>query len=169
MTGQFARRRAGYFGVAVWHPKHEVNIGGLWRSAHLYGAAFLATVGRRYERQASDTSHTPNHVPLFDYNTIDELVANLPFACQLIGVELTPYAVPLPQFPHPRTALYLLGAEDHGLPHKVLDRCHKVIQIPSQQAWSMNVASAGTVVMYDRWTRTTTPAGEARPRVERDQ
>lgn len=145
--------RRGYFGVAVWHPKHEVNIGTLWRSAHLYGAAFIATVGRRYEPQASDTSGTANHVPLFAYDTIDDLVEHLPHSCPLIGVELTPEAVLLPQFHHPIRGVYLLGAEDHGLPLKVLKRCHQVVQIPTDKPWSMNVSTAGTVVMYDRWTR----------------
>lgn len=48
----------GYFGVAVYRPKTEANIGTLWRSATAYGAAFLATVGQRHQRQASDTCYS---------------------------------------------------------------------------------------------------------------
>jgi tRNA(Leu) C34 or U34 (ribose-2'-O)-methylase TrmL len=29
----------GFFGVAVWKPKTEVNVGTLWRSANVFGAA----------------------------------------------------------------------------------------------------------------------------------
>lgn len=46
--------------------------------------------------------------------------------------------------------VYLLGAEDHGIPTRVLDRCHYTISIPTIRDWSMNVATAGAIVMYDR-------------------
>jgi tRNA G18 (ribose-2'-O)-methylase SpoU len=141
----------GYFGAAVYHPKHEVNIGSLWRSAAAYGAAFVATVGRRYEhRQASDTHKTTLHTPLMHYHDMDDLLTHLPHSCPLVGVELHLSATPLPWFWHPTRALYLLGAEDHGLPPRVMDRCHYLISIPSVQPWSLNVANAGSIVFAHR-------------------
>ncbi|MGY1946616.1 RNA methyltransferase [Nocardia asiatica] len=144
---------AGYFGVAIFRPKFEVNVGGLWRSALSYDARFLATVGHRYKPQASDTCKAPNAVPLHHYDDIDDLVEHLPKGCPLVGVELDERAEPLDKFQHPDRALYLLGAEDHGLPPAVLDRCHWVIQIESSAPWSLNVASAGTVVLRDRFLK----------------
>ncbi|WP_280412587.1 RNA methyltransferase [Nocardia asiatica] len=144
---------AGYCGVAVWHPKHEVNVGTLWRSAHTYGAAFLATVGRRYTQQASDTCKAPNAIPLHHYGDIDDLIAHLPSSCPLVGVELDDRAETLTTFQHPDRALYLLGAEDHGIPPAVLDRCHYVIQIPSPAAWSLNVSVAGSLILHDRYIK----------------
>ncbi len=143
----------GYYGVAVWHPKHEVNVGTLWRSAFTYDAAMVATVGTRYNRQASDTCKTYNSIPLHHFSDLDDLVAHLPHGCPLIGVELDDRAEPLDSFRHPDRALYLLGAEDHGLPDVVLDRCHNVIQIPTPQVWSLNVAIAGSLVMHDRFRK----------------
>lgn len=140
----------GYFGIGIYHPKHEANVGGLWRSASLYGAAFIFTIGERYQKQATDTSRTPFHTPLFHFESIDDLITHLPHAAPLIGVELDERAQMLPGFWHPERAVYLLGAEDRGLPPEVLDRCHKVVQIPSLGEASMNVASAGTVLLYDR-------------------
>lgn len=144
---------SGYFGIAVYHPKHEANIGTLWRSAKTYGASMLTTVGRRYQQQASDTCKAPLSVPMFHHRDIDELVAGLPHGCPLIGVELSPRAVSLTEFEHPRRGLYLLGAEDHGLPIEVLDRCHYVVQIPTPAPWSLNLAVAGTLIMHDRETK----------------
>lgn len=141
---------SGYFGVAVYHPKHEVNVGTLWRSATTYGAAMVATVGTRYKPQASDTCKTPNTVPLFHYSDIDALIEGLPHGCPVVGVELDPRATPLTKFRHPHKALYLLGAEDHGLPVSVLDRCHFVVQIPTPSNWSLNVSVAGSLVLHDR-------------------
>lgn len=140
----------GYFGVAVYRPKTEVNVGTLWRTASAYGAAFLATVGRRYERQPSDTARSDLDTPLHHYADTVDLTSHLPHGCPLIGVELTPEATPLPAFTHPPRALYLLGAEDHGLPPSVLRSCHAVIQIPSPCERSLNVAVAGSIVIAHR-------------------
>lgn len=144
----------GYFGVAIYHPRHDVNVGGLWRSAAAFGAAFTATVGARYSTmQASDTSKTRLHIPLFHHATIDELIERLPHSCPLVGVELDPRAVPLERFHHPDRAVYLLGAEDHGLPPSVTDRCHHLVQVSSSVSWSLNVATAGSIVLHDRHTK----------------
>jgi len=139
--------RRGYYGIGVYHPKHEVNVGTLWRSAQGLGATFVFTVGRRYgKRQASDTHKTRDHVPLFHFADMDDLIAHLPHGCPLVGVEHG--GLDLARFSHPCRAAYLLGAEDHGLPRAALDRCHARVQIESE--FSFNVAVAGSLVAYDR-------------------
>ncbi len=65
-----------------------------------------------------------------------------------MGVEIAECAKPLPDFHHPERCIYLLGAEDNGLSAEALRRCHHVVQIPSQRC--LNVASAGSIVLYDR-------------------
>lgn len=140
----------GYFAVGVYHPKTEANIGTLMRTAYLYDAAFVFTVGRRYSKQASDTPYTSRHVPLFHFASIDDLINHLPSGCPLVGVELDPRGVQVQDYKHPERAAYLLGAEDHGLPQHVVDRCHSLVEIPSVQPQSMNVAVAGSIVVYDR-------------------
>lgn len=145
------RSPRGFTGVAVWQPKHEVNVGSLWRSSFLFGADFLATVGRRYEHQASDTPKTPQRIPLFHYRDIDDLLEHTPRGCPVVGIELSERAVPLSQFKFPSSCTILCGAEDHGLPPKVLDRCHHVVQIESAQPWSMNVSVAGSIALRERY------------------
>lgn len=145
-----ARRSGGYFGIVVWHPKAAVNVGTLWRSAFLNDAAFVGTIGARYLKHVADTPNTPNHLPLVHYSDIDDLIEHLPHSCPLVAVELDACAKPLPEFFHPQRACYLLGAEDHGLPQSILQRCHYLVQIPTVLDWSMNVAVAGSIVMYDR-------------------
>jgi tRNA G18 (ribose-2'-O)-methylase SpoU len=146
MTPDEAR---GYFGIGIYHPKHEVNVGGLLRSAYCFGANFVYTVGRRYKDQASDTPNTPGQIPLFHFKDMEDLKEHLPRSCPLIGVELVEGAEPIQKFYYPRTSAILLGAEDHGLPPKVLEQCHKKVVIPGLRA-CLNVASTGTIVMYDR-------------------
>lgn len=140
----------GYFAVGIHRPKRDVNVGGLWRSATLYGAAFVFTVGARYDRQAADTPKTPLHTPLHHYADVDDLVQHLPWSCPLVGVELDVRATGLTEYVHPQRAVYLLGAEDNGLPQKVMDRCHDLVVIPTVRDFSHNVASAGSIVLHDR-------------------
>jgi tRNA G18 (ribose-2'-O)-methylase SpoU len=140
----------GYFAIGIYGCKTEANIGTLWRSATLYGAAFVFTVGHRYQRQASDTPNTPLHTPLIQFATIDDLHAHLPWGAPLVGVELDPRARALSGYGHPDRAVYLLGAEDQGLPMKVLDQCHSLLQIETVMPQSMNVAVAGSIILHDR-------------------
>lgn len=145
------RTGRGFFGVAVYQPKTAANIGTLWRTATAYGAAFLATVGHRYQRQPSDTCNSVVHIPLHHYATIADLLEHLPHSCPLVGVELADGAVSLDGFTHPIRALYLLGAEDYGLPSKALQQCHQVVQIPSLTCASLNVSVAGALVLWERF------------------
>ena len=138
----------GYYGIGIYMPKHEVNIGTLWRSAYSFGASFLFTIGRKYKEQASDTTKTPRHLPLHHYSTFEDFLEHRPYSANLIGVEQAESARDIDGFCHPSQALYLLGAEDNGLPQKVLEQCNCVLSIDTDR--SLNVAVAGSIVMYSR-------------------
>lgn len=142
---------SGYFGIGIQNSKTIENVGTLWRSANISGASFIFTVGKRYQRQCSDTLKTPRSIPLYEYKDFDELA--IPYDCQLIGIELTDQSISLPEFKHPKRAIYILGAEDSGLSKAVLEKCVSVVQVPSAKPFSLNVASTGTVVLYDRYVK----------------
>ena len=139
----------GYFGIGVFKSKSHINIGTLWRSANIFGADFIFTVGQRYSKQHSDTYKTPRHVPLFFFKDIDDLIDHLPDSCPLVGVEMDDRAKNLWTYRHKERACYILGAEDHGLNEDVLNRCHYLIKLPGER--SLNVATAGSIVMYHRY------------------
>jgi len=141
----------GYYAIGIEHTKTEMNVGTLWRSADLLGAQFIFTTGHRYKRQCSDTQHTWKHIPLFNFSDFADLYAHIPHDCMLVGIELDERAIMIDGYSHPKRAIYLLGAEDHGLTREARDRCHKLVQLPGEH--SMNVAAAGTVVLYDRWAK----------------
>lgn len=143
----------GFFAVGVYNPKTEANIGSLYRTAYLYDAAFVFTVGRRYRTQVTDTPKTARHIPLFHFATIDDLSLHIPLGADLVGVELDQRATSLREFHHPVRAVYLLGAEDTGLPDAVIDRCDELVVLDSVRPQSMNVAVAGSIVIYHRHAR----------------
>ena len=94
------------FAIGVDHPKHEVNIGTLWRSAYCLGASMMFTIGRRYEprRQHGDTVKAWRHLPLLHFRTCDEYREHAPFGWTPIGIEIGRAAIDLRTF-----VLMLLG------------------------------------------------------------
>lgn len=138
----------GYFAVGIYHPKSEVNVGTLWRSAYLLGANHIFTIGQRYKPQSSDTINTPIRIPLFQYDTFEDYKKNLPHGSRIVCVEQG--GKPLKGFGHPKLCSYLLGAEDHGIPKEVQKRCYTTISLDSCHPDSYNVATAGAVVLYHR-------------------
>lgn len=151
MTRKADRRSRGYFGIGIERSKTEANVGTLWRSAFALGATFIFTIGKRYPRQSSDTTESWRHIPLLEYVSVDDFRQHIPYDCQVIGVELTDDARPLETFAHPQRAVYLLGPEDGSLSAAAIGLCQHVVKFDS--AYCLNVAAAGTVVMYDRNTK----------------
>lgn len=142
----------GFYGIGILNNTTELNIGTLWRSAYILGAAFIFTVDRKYKPQSSDVTSAWTKIPLYHYADIDELLNNLPYSAKLVGVEITQSATMLDRFTHPERAVYLLGNEQIGLPEAVLNRCHELIQLPGN--YSLNVAVTGSIVAYDRISKT---------------
>lgn len=141
-------KTGGYAAIGVYRGKTEHNIGTLWRSAYILGAAYIFTVEKRYKKQTSDVLNAWSRIPLFHYDTFEDLLNNIPYNCRLIGVEIDDKATLLSEFEHPQRAIYLLGSEDQGLPPEVLEKCHFVIKLPGNS--SMNVGVTGSIVLHDR-------------------
>ena len=138
----------GYFEIGIYQGKTPMNIGTLWRSAYQLGAAGIFVIGKRYKRQASDTLKTYRHIPFREYVDFAHFESCRPYDCPLIGVEMGDD--PLSRFDHPERAVYLLGAEDSGLPKHVMARCQRVVSLEAINTLSFNVAVAGSLVMYHR-------------------
>lgn len=143
--------KRGYYGIGIYNGKNSSNVGTLWRSAAILNADFIFTIGRRYQKQASDTMKTPRHIPLYNYENIDDFFSHVPYGCPVVAVELAENSIPLDRYCHRERCIYLLGAEDHGITEKILSKCKETIQIPGEYCY--NVAVAGSIVMYDRYVK----------------
>lgn len=139
----------GYFEIGIYHPKTDINVGTLWRSAFQLGAQGIFTIGRRYKRQASDTVNAMLQIPLRHYETIEDFLKNRPINACLIGVEMGGRQIE--SFVHPKQAIYLLGAEDYGLPQEIMDKCKHIVSLGSCRTLSYNVSVAGSIIMYNRF------------------
>ncbi len=137
-----------FFGIGIQNGKTPENLGVLWRSAQNMGASFIFAIANRYAKQACDTHNAVKSMPYFHYETFNDFFKNLPKGARVVGVELDKNAEDLETFHHPRRCVYLLGAEDHGLSKQAIEKSHFLIKFKSQL--SLNVAVAGSIVMYHR-------------------
>ena len=137
-----------FFGIGIQNGKTPENLGALWRTAQNLGASFIFTIGNRYAKQASDTHQAIKAMPYFHYDNFGAFYENLPKGAMLVWVERTEKAVELESYRHPKRCVYLLGAEDHGLTKEAQEKSHHLIKFKSEK--SLNVAVAGSIVMYDR-------------------
>ena len=138
----------GFFGIGIMHGSKQNNIGTLWRSAYIMGASFIFTIDHKYKHQCSDVQRAWTKIPLYQYDSFEAFYSNLPYDCQLVGLEMDESAEPIKGFTHPTRCAYLLGCEANGLGKYILEQCHKLIYLPGDH--SLNVAVAGSITMFDR-------------------
>lgn len=141
-------KKSGYFGIGCIGMKTSDNYGTLFRTAQIMGADFIFLIGTRFRKQSSDTMKSWRHIPVFEYETFADFNKHRPYDCRLVGIELTENAIPIKDYKHPKQACYLLGAEDNGLTKESIDACKEIIILPGER--SLNVAVAGSIVLYDR-------------------
>lgn len=140
--------KRGYFSIGIYHPKTVENVGTLWRSAFIMGAAYIFTIGKRYKKQPSDTVCAWRHIPLMEFETWEDFKTARPSGSLLVAVENSAGAKPVRNFCHPERAVYILGSEDHGLPDSVLSEANHTVILPGD--FCLNVATSGSIIMFDR-------------------
>jgi tRNA(Leu) C34 or U34 (ribose-2'-O)-methylase TrmL len=143
--------KEGFCGIGIYKPKREMNLGGLLRSARAFGADFVFSIGARWPVQSSAVK-SERDVPVFYFETLEQFIASIPVNAELVCIEQAEGAEDLRSFEHPRQAIYLLGSEDTGVPTTLM-RKHRIVEIPSLDC--LNVAAAGTVILYDRLLKAT--------------
>lgn len=142
------RKPTGYFGIGIENVLSDQNLGSLWRSAVLFGASYIFTIGKKYKLQNTDTVKSHQNIPLFQYNDFDDFYNTMPKDCKLIGIEIDDKSINLVNYDHFDRCIYLLGSESNGLSKTAIDHCHDMIYIPSSGC--LNVSVTGSIVMYDR-------------------
>ncbi|WP_409439396.1 RNA methyltransferase [Psychromonas sp. GE-S-Ul-11] len=134
--------------IALTNPKSSSNVGGAMRAAGCYDAQKVVYSGDRFNRAvrlAADTQKVHEIVPLVHY---EELLDALEPGMKLICVDLIEGAIPLPNFEHPKNAMYLFGPEDGTIKQKVINKADAVVYVPT--IGCMNLAASVNVVMYDK-------------------
>lgn len=139
----------GYSMIALINPKTASNVGNALRAAHAYSSAGVLVEGERGAKTLrglpTNVSRAERHIPL---TPVVDIFDARPFDCEVVVVDLIAGATPLPDFKHPRSALYVFGPEDGTLGYRHTARAQHVVQIPTSIC--MNLAATVNVVLYDR-------------------
>ena len=92
------------------------------------GAAFIFSVGARFEKSSADTTKAWTSLPAYEYSDWNAFAASQPYSAAWVAVEMG--GVPLEEFEHPDRAVYVLGSEDNGLPSSILRACAHHVSLP---------------------------------------
>jgi tRNA G18 (ribose-2'-O)-methylase SpoU len=150
--------------IAAWNITKEHNVGSLVRTAHAVAAEEVVLVGERdWNVEAARTAElftTVTQVP--DLDSFRRHLRSREW--NLVAVELDPRSVNLFEAEYPERPCFLLGAELGGVPPELLEEAQLVVQIPQ---WglvpSLNLAVAGSIVLYDHLSKLSRAGSLQRP------
>ncbi len=160
--------------VVLYESQDPINIGAVIRAMKNMGAVDLRLIRpcrydpNRLEQIAHDTRDLVERIRHFD--TIDAALEDCVRVIAFSGrrraakwarhTPRTAAADLLSYVDHGRVAI-MFGREDHGLPNEALDRAHAVATIPTTEHFSLNVAQACLVALYELHTQ----AGDATKKI----
>jgi tRNA(Leu) C34 or U34 (ribose-2'-O)-methylase TrmL len=135
--------------LALCHTRFDVNLGVAVRSAEAAGLSEVYLVGRG-EMLRSPARGTENVVPVTPVADAAALIRRArETGRQLVAVQQTPVSVPYHRAIYPPRPLFVLGAEDEGVPAALRRAADLLVEIPQ---WgvidSLNVAAAATCVLF---------------------
>jgi TrmH family RNA methyltransferase len=148
--------------VVLYESQDPINIGGVVRSMKNMGVSDLRLIRpcaydpNRIEQIAHDTRDLVQRIRHFD--TIDDALADCVYVVGFSGRRQaarwprhTPRtaAVDLLEFAQTGRVAIMFGREDHGLPNEALDRSHAIATIPTTEHFSLNVAQACLLALYE--------------------
>ncbi len=148
--------------VVLYESQDLVNIGGTVRAMKNMGVRDLRLVRpRSYDvTRVLQVAHATHDVVerIRHFETLDEALADCVRVVAYSGrrraakwARHTPRTAAvdlLEHAEHGRVAI-MFGREDHGLPNEALDRAHAIATIPTTEHFSLNVAQACLVALYE--------------------
>ena len=134
--------------LALCHTRFDVNVGVAMRSAEAAGLAALYVMDSMSFSKRS-TRGAELAIPLHHVPDAQQLIYHARQAAyQIVAVQQTPHSKPYHQVDYPPCPLFVLGAEDVGLPNSLRVAADLVVEIPLYGLIdSLNVASAATCVI----------------------
>ncbi|MCZ6857050.1 MAG: TrmJ/YjtD family RNA methyltransferase [Gemmatimonadetes bacterium] len=164
--------------VVLHRPQDIINIAVVIRAMKNFGFRDLSLVSpaefdvRRVEGIAHKTGDIVQRVKMFD--ELDEALGDFTLVVGLTARGRTAKrnvqfvedaARDLAELDDSEKVAVLFGREDKGLTNEDLDRCHRIVTIPTTpEHTSMNVAQAATVTLYELFKARETLPDLKRPR-----
>lgn len=137
--------------IGLTDPKSPSNVGSVVRAAGCYQADKILYTGVRYARAAKFQTDTKNLRQKIALEHVDSLLDNIADDVDIVCVDLIEGATPLPDYQHPKKALYIFGPEDGTISQQVINKANAVVYVPT--IGCMNLAASVNVVLYDRLSK----------------
>lgn len=147
--------------IGLIDPKSPENVESVMRLAGNFRVNSVYYSGNRYQRAAKlkpctvDMSRKVSlNIPLtqvvdfIDDPIICNTIVDVPDDLKIVCVEFAENAILLPEYQHPKNALYIFGPEDSTISQQVVDRADDVVYIPTVSC--LNLSATVSVVLYDR-------------------
>jgi len=149
-----------FCGVGLVNPKNPFNIGAVMRAAGCFNASFLVAQGTRYKDNKADfrnmdVEQARKRMPCF--LGVLNILDYVPYDTQIVALERCQGATSLPEFIHPRRALYVFGPEDGAVSEDILKAAQHKVYVPSNG--SMNLGACAYTVLYDRASKSSAFSG----------
>ncbi len=149
--------------IVLVNTSHPGNIGAAARAMKNMGLSELCLVDPQRYPSAEATARASGADDLLArarcYGTLDEAIAD---AVLVIGASARSRSLPVPMLdpracaklvyeqPDAKAVAILFGRERTGLSNEELDRCHYLVQIPSNPEYpSLNIAAAVQIIVYE--------------------
>lgn len=149
--------------IVLVNTSHPGNIGAAARAMKNMGLSELCLVDPQRYPSAEATARASGADDLLArakcFATLDEAIAD---AALVIGASARSRSLPVPMLdpracaklvyeqPEAQAVAILFGRERTGLTNEELDRCHYLVQIPSNPEYpSLNIAAAVQVIVYE--------------------
>ena len=149
--------------IVLVNTSHPGNIGAVARAMKNMALSELCLVDPQRYPSAEATARASGADDLLASarccNTLEEAIAD---AVLVIGASARSRSLPLPMLdpracarlvdeqPESQAVAILFGRERSGLSNEELDRCHYLVQIPSNPAYpSLNIAAAVQIIAYE--------------------
>jgi TrmH family RNA methyltransferase len=148
--------------VVLYESQDSINIGGVVRSMKNMGVSDLRLIRpcqydpNRIEQVAHDTRDIVERIRHFE--TIDGALDDCVYVVGFSGrrqaarwARHTPRSAAVDLLEHAQVGkvAIMFGREDHGLPNDALDRAHAICTIPTTEHFSLNVAQACLLGLYE--------------------
>jgi tRNA G18 (ribose-2'-O)-methylase SpoU len=159
------RRGLRPFAIAAWEISKEHNVGTLVRTAHAAAATEVILTGEReWNVPAARTADLYTEIVQLDADVAAFRAHLRKRDWSLVVVELAEGSVNVFDADYPDRPCFLLGAELGGVPQELVEEAELVVQIPQ---WGLvpclNLAVAGSLVVYDYLAKRHRLGGLARP------
>ena len=134
--------------IGLIDPKSPSNVGSVMRAAGCFRADAVFYTGKRYARAIRFQTDTKNRTKNIPLTGVTNFLDNIFKESKIICVELVENAIPLHEFTHPDSAIYIFGPEDGTISQDLIDKADSVVYIPT--IGCLNLAATVNVVLYDR-------------------